>query len=84
MLMHQLVAAATRIGMLTREHDTGAACTQALYELQHAVPYDAVSLLGIAYVMQRRYEIAEPELRKGCELCRRVLGPDYVITLLVP
>ncbi|MFJ1876869.1 helix-turn-helix transcriptional regulator [Streptomyces chartreusis] len=58
MLMHQLVAAATRIGMLTREHDTGAACTQALYELQHAVPYDAVTLLGIDPISGAHLQVA--------------------------
>uniref|UniRef100_UPI003F49995C response regulator transcription factor n=1 Tax=Streptomyces chartreusis TaxID=1969 RepID=UPI003F49995C len=58
MLMHQLVAAATRIGMLTREHDTGAACAQALYELRHALPYDAVSLLGIDPISGTHLQVA--------------------------
>jgi len=47
MLSHHHIAAATRIGMLTRERDTAAACAEALRELARALPLDAVTLLGI-------------------------------------
>jgi DNA-binding CsgD family transcriptional regulator len=47
MLSHQQIAAATRIGMLTRQRDTATACAEALHELGRALPFDAVTLLGI-------------------------------------
>ncbi|GAA3840202.1 response regulator transcription factor [Streptomyces phyllanthi] len=47
MLSHHQIAAATRIGMLTRERDTAAACAEALRELAGALPLDAATLLGI-------------------------------------
>ncbi|TPQ17185.1 helix-turn-helix transcriptional regulator [Streptomyces sporangiiformans] len=47
MLSHHQIAAATRIGMLTRERDTAAACAEALHELGRALPLDAATLLGI-------------------------------------
>ncbi|MPY57875.1 helix-turn-helix transcriptional regulator [Streptomyces spongiae] len=47
MLSHHQIAAATRIGMLTRERDTAAACAEALRELARALPLDAATLLGI-------------------------------------
>ncbi|MFF7762351.1 helix-turn-helix transcriptional regulator [Streptomyces griseorubiginosus] len=47
MLSHHQIAAATRIGMLTRERDTAAACDQALRELARALPLDAATLLTI-------------------------------------
>lgn len=47
MLSHHQIAAATRIGMLTRERDTASACDQALRELARALPLDAATLLAI-------------------------------------
>ncbi|MDX2546053.1 LuxR C-terminal-related transcriptional regulator [Streptomyces sp. WI04-05B] len=47
MLSHHQIAAATRIGMLTRERDTVAACDQALDELRRALPLDMATLLTI-------------------------------------
>ncbi|MFI1926128.1 MULTISPECIES: LuxR C-terminal-related transcriptional regulator [unclassified Streptomyces] len=47
MISHQQLAAATRIGMLTRERDTASACAQALHELARALPLDAATLLAI-------------------------------------
>jgi DNA-binding CsgD family transcriptional regulator len=47
MLSHHQLAAATRIGMLTRERDTASACDQALRELSRALPLDAATLLAI-------------------------------------
>ncbi|MDN0196774.1 LuxR C-terminal-related transcriptional regulator [Streptomyces sp. S.PNR 29] len=47
MLSHHQIAAATRIGMLTRERDTASACAQALRELARALPLDAATLLTI-------------------------------------
>ena len=47
MHIHHQIAAATRIGMLTRERDTVSACTQALRELAQALPLDVATLLAI-------------------------------------
>jgi DNA-binding CsgD family transcriptional regulator len=47
MLSHHQIAAATRIGMLTREHDTASACDEALRELARALPLDAATLLAL-------------------------------------
>jgi DNA-binding CsgD family transcriptional regulator len=47
MLSHHQIAAAARIGMLTRERDTASACDQALRELARALPLDAATLLAI-------------------------------------
>jgi len=58
MLSHQQLAAATRIGMLTRERDTATACGQALQELGRALPFDAVTLLGIDPVSGAHVQIA--------------------------
>jgi DNA-binding CsgD family transcriptional regulator len=58
MLSHQQIAAATRIGMLTRERDTASACGQALRELGRALPFDAVTLLGIDPVSGTHVQIA--------------------------
>ena len=58
MLGHQQIAAATRIGMLTRERDTAAACGQALQELGRALPFDAATLLGIDPVSGAHVQIA--------------------------
>ncbi|KUO19534.1 helix-turn-helix transcriptional regulator [Streptomyces dysideae] len=58
MLSHQQIAAATRIGMLTRERDTAAACAQAVHELGRALPFDAVTLLGIDPISRTHVQIA--------------------------
>ncbi|MER5193979.1 response regulator transcription factor [Streptomyces sp. NPDC002755] len=58
MISHQQLAAATRIGMLTREHDTASACTQALHELGHALPLDAATLLAIDPITGTHVQIA--------------------------
>ncbi|MGW1749558.1 LuxR C-terminal-related transcriptional regulator [Streptomyces sp. NPDC002092] len=58
MLTHQQIAAATRIGMLTRERDTATACDQALQELGRALPFDAVTLLGIDPLSGEHVQIA--------------------------
>ncbi|MER5221884.1 helix-turn-helix transcriptional regulator [Streptomyces flaveus] len=47
MLRHHQIAAATRIGMLTRERDTAAACAEALRTLAGALPQDAATLIGL-------------------------------------
>jgi DNA-binding CsgD family transcriptional regulator len=47
MLTHHQIAAAARIGMLTRERDTASACAEALHELGRALPLDAATLLEI-------------------------------------
>ncbi|NEA98873.1 LuxR family transcriptional regulator [Streptomyces sp. SID13726] len=47
MLSHHQLAAATRIGMLTRERDTASACDEALRELARALPFDAATLLAL-------------------------------------
>lgn len=47
MLSHHQIAAATRLGMLTREHDTVSACDEALRELARALPLDAATLLTV-------------------------------------
>ncbi|MFJ4974761.1 response regulator transcription factor [Streptomyces coeruleorubidus] len=44
---HHQIAAAARIGMLTRERDTTSASAQALRELARALPLDAATLLTI-------------------------------------
>lgn len=58
MLSHRQIAAATRIGMLTRERDTVTACAQALDELGRALPFDAVTLLAIDPVSQDHVQVA--------------------------
>lgn len=58
MLTHQQIAAATRIGMLTRERDTATACDQALRELGRALPFDAATLLGIDPLSGEHVQIA--------------------------
>jgi DNA-binding CsgD family transcriptional regulator len=58
MLSHHQVAAATRIGMLTRERDTASACAQALRELAHALPLDAATLLAIDPLTGSHVQIA--------------------------
>ncbi|MCX4766929.1 LuxR C-terminal-related transcriptional regulator [Streptomyces sp. NBC_01275] len=47
MLSHHQIAAATRIGMLTRQRDTAAACAEALHTLGGALPQDAVTMVGL-------------------------------------
>lgn len=47
MLTHHHVAAATRVGMLTREHDTASACGEALRVLGQAIPHDAATLVAL-------------------------------------
>jgi DNA-binding CsgD family transcriptional regulator len=47
MLSHHQIAAATRIGMLTRERDTAAACAEALHTLARALPQDAATVIGL-------------------------------------
>ncbi|MFF5187493.1 response regulator transcription factor [Streptomyces sp. NPDC000345] len=58
MLSHHQLAAAARIGMLTRDHDTVSACAQALQELRHALPLDAVTLLSIDPLTGTHVEVA--------------------------
>ncbi|MGQ4386715.1 response regulator transcription factor [Streptomyces sp. SAS_270] len=58
MLSHQQIAAATRIGMLTRERDTARACGQAMQELGRALPFDAGTLLGIDPLSGTHVQIA--------------------------
>ncbi|WP_200304845.1 helix-turn-helix transcriptional regulator [Streptomyces adelaidensis] len=58
MLTHHQIAAATRIGMLTRERDTAAACAEALRELGRALPLDAATLLEIDPVTGSHVQIA--------------------------
>ncbi|POX45699.1 LuxR C-terminal-related transcriptional regulator [Streptomyces sp. Ru72] len=71
MLSHHHIAAATRIGMLTRERDTASACAEALRELARALPLDAATLLtldpltgahvqvaGIGYTAERSQALA--------------------------
>ncbi|MEU2282641.1 LuxR C-terminal-related transcriptional regulator [Streptomyces sp. NPDC013178] len=58
MVSHQQLAAATRIGMLTRERDTTSACTEALRELGHALPLDAATLLSIDPITGAHVQVA--------------------------
>ncbi|MFJ9567012.1 LuxR C-terminal-related transcriptional regulator [Streptomyces fuscichromogenes] len=58
MLSHHQIAAATRIGMLTREPDTAAACDQALRELSRALPLDAATLLTIDPLTRTHVQVA--------------------------
>ncbi|WP_323187296.1 LuxR C-terminal-related transcriptional regulator [Streptomyces sp. NBC_00124] len=58
MVTHQQLAAATRIGMLTRERDTASACAQALYELAEVLPVDAATLLAIDPITGSHVQVA--------------------------
>ena len=58
MVSHQQLAAATRIGMLTRERDTASACAQALDELRRALPLDAATLLSIDPITGAHLQVA--------------------------
>ncbi|WP_105972453.1 helix-turn-helix transcriptional regulator [Streptomyces geranii] len=58
MLSHHQIAAATRIGMLTRERDTVSACAQALDELARALPLDVATLLSIDPLTGAHVQIA--------------------------
>ncbi|WP_427925120.1 response regulator transcription factor [Streptomyces sp. cg40] len=58
MVSHQQLAAATRIGMLTRERDTASACVQALHELRRALPLDAATLLTIDPITGTHLQVA--------------------------
>lgn len=58
MLSHHQIAAATRIGMLTREPDTVSACDEALSELSRALPLDAATLLVLDPVTGAYHQIA--------------------------
>ncbi|TRO57212.1 MULTISPECIES: LuxR C-terminal-related transcriptional regulator [unclassified Streptomyces] len=58
MVSHHQLAAATRIGMLTRERDTASACTQALHELRRALPLDAATMLAIDPITGAHLQIA--------------------------
>ncbi|MFJ8109526.1 response regulator transcription factor [Streptomyces sp. NPDC096132] len=58
MLGHRQIAAAARIGMLTRERDTVTACAEALDELGRALPFDAVTLLAIDPVSRSHVQVA--------------------------
>ncbi|MDX3456418.1 LuxR C-terminal-related transcriptional regulator [Streptomyces sp. ME02-8801-2C] len=58
MLSHHQIAAATRIGMLTRERDTVSACAQALAELCHALPLDMATLLSIDPLTGEHVQVA--------------------------
>lgn len=58
MLSHHQIAAATRIGMLTRERDTVSACSQALEELGRALPLDLATLLSIDPLTGEHVQVA--------------------------
>ncbi|MEH0425666.1 LuxR C-terminal-related transcriptional regulator [Streptomyces stelliscabiei] len=58
MLTHHQIAAATRIGMLTRERDTASACAEALHQLGRALPLDAATLLEIDPVTGTHVQVA--------------------------
>ncbi|HKT01838.1 MAG TPA: LuxR C-terminal-related transcriptional regulator [Rugosimonospora sp.] len=58
MLEHDRIAAATRIGMLTRERDTTAACGAALSVLAGALPVDAATLVGVDPRTGRHFQVA--------------------------
>ncbi|NUP17978.1 MAG: response regulator transcription factor [Streptomyces sp.] len=58
MVSHHQLAAATRIGMLTRERDTPSACAQALRELRATLPLDAATLLAIDPLTGVHIEVA--------------------------
>ncbi|WP_338894562.1 LuxR C-terminal-related transcriptional regulator [Streptomyces sp. TG1A-60] len=58
MLTHHQIAAATRIGMLTRERDTASACAEALHELGRALPLDGATLLEIDPITGTHVQIA--------------------------
>jgi DNA-binding CsgD family transcriptional regulator len=58
MTSHHQIAAAARIGMLTRERDTTSASAQALGELARALPLDAATLLTIDPLTGSHVQIA--------------------------
>jgi DNA-binding CsgD family transcriptional regulator len=58
MVSHHQLAAAARIGMLTRERDTASACAQALTELGTALPLDAATLLSIDPITRTHVQVA--------------------------
>ncbi|MFI1046342.1 helix-turn-helix transcriptional regulator [Streptomyces griseoruber] len=58
MFGHRQIAAAARIGMLTRERDTAGACAEAVAELGRALPFDAVTLLSIDPVSRTHVQVA--------------------------
>ncbi|MET9579277.1 LuxR C-terminal-related transcriptional regulator [Streptomyces massasporeus] len=58
MTSHHQIAAAARIGMLTRERDTASASAQALCELARALPLDAATLLTIDPLSGSHVQIA--------------------------
>jgi len=58
MVSHHQIAAAARIGMLTREHDTASACAQAMQELRHTLPLDTATLLSIDPLTGAHVQIA--------------------------
>ncbi|CBG68078.1 MULTISPECIES: helix-turn-helix transcriptional regulator [Streptomyces] len=58
MLTHHQLAAAARIGMLTRERDTASACAEALHELGRALPLDAATLLEIDPITGTHVQVA--------------------------
>ncbi|WP_330350732.1 helix-turn-helix transcriptional regulator [Streptomyces sp. NBC_00582] len=58
MFGHRQIAAAARIGMLTRERDTAGACAEAVEELGRALPLDAVTLLSRDPVSRTHVQIA--------------------------
>ncbi|MFI9752983.1 response regulator transcription factor [Streptomyces collinus] len=58
MTSHHQIAAAARIGMLTRERDTASASSQALLELARALPLDAATLLSIDPLTGSHVQIA--------------------------
>lgn len=58
MVSHHQLAAAARIGMLTRERDTASACAQALHELGRALPLDAATLLAIDPITGTHVQVA--------------------------
>lgn len=77
MVSHQQLAAAARIGMLTRERDTAAARTQALHELRRALPLDAVTLMAIDPIKRTHVQVAGIGYT---DVAAQVLAAEFVST----
>lgn len=77
MLTHHQIAAATRIGMLTRARDTASACAEALHELGRALPLDAATLLEIDPITGTYVQIAGVNYDAGVS---EALAAEFVST----
>lgn len=77
MLTHHHIAAATRVGMLTRERDTLSACDEALSVLGQAIPHDAATLVALDPVGGRHVQLAGLEYTAATS---ETLAAEFVAT----